>query len=159
MNQLPRDTVDAIVDEFVKLNGRRVQSYYHLGFRDVLFGRPPATSLPASNADRLRWYFSGYIVGLERHRHADRILELFDDNAIVKGLGDTGLGPSKQAAPFVFNALVAAERHAEAAEFVGDQAALRSEDLDERMLEAATALLRRSPLLKRSHCWTSSEAL
>lgn len=57
--------LDAAVKEFVRLNGRRHQSYFHAGFRDAIFDRPPAP-LPADNDARRRWYWTGMTMGWAR---------------------------------------------------------------------------------------------
>ena len=51
---LNEDQLDDVVDELVTLNGRRHQSYFHAGFRNVLFDKPVAEELPAENPSRLR---------------------------------------------------------------------------------------------------------
>src|ERR1043166_1540665 len=113
-NAATEEQVDAVVNEFVLLNGLRHQSFHHSGFRDALFGREVAAALPAENRNRWRWYFAGFIKGLARRSLPGRIVELYDRFAVVRGLGDTGLGPSAVAGPHVFDALCQARRHAEA---------------------------------------------
>lgn len=140
---LSHEQVDALLTEFVSLNGRRHQSFFHLGFRDVLFGRSVPQSLPAANRERWRWYFAGYLTGLRRLDGFDRIVGLFETNSIVTGLGDTGSGPSGKAAYHVFEALCHTGRYAEATNFVAVEAIYESEELAAQVLKVGTELLRR----------------
>ncbi len=108
-NSLSREQVDALLAEFITLNGRRHQSFYHLGYRDVLFGRPVAENLPVANLQRWRWYFAGYLAGLRRLEEFNQVVALYDASEIVTGLGDSGTGPSGAAAHHVFEALCHAD--------------------------------------------------
>ena len=66
VRSLDEDEVDDALEEFVNLNGRRQHSYFHLGLRDVLFGRSLGDALSDSNRDRKRWYWAGAIQGWAR---------------------------------------------------------------------------------------------
>jgi hypothetical protein len=142
-NSLSEEQIDVLLAEFAVLNGRRHQSFFLLGFRDVLFGRAVANQLAAANRERWRWYFAGYVVGLRRLEAFDRILELFDAHETAAGLGDTGMGPSGVAAHHVFDALCRAGRYSQATAFATVDAVYESRDLEGRLLAVGTDLLRR----------------
>ena len=140
---LTPEGVDALVEELVRLNGRRHQSFYHVGFRDALFEHPPAGHLPAENEARRLWYSAGYVTGLRRRGRDSEIVRLYDTYPSVRHLGRRGLGAYGAGGPHVFTALCQAGRFAEAAAFVSATAVEESERFEEALLEQATALLRR----------------
>ena len=76
-----------MVDELVTLNGRRHQSYFHAGFRDVLFDKPVADELRAENQSRLRWYWTGAVQGWARRKRWDCIVREHANNPVVRDLG------------------------------------------------------------------------
>ena len=135
--------IDAVVDEFVRLNGLRHQSFHHAGFRDAIYGREPAKSLPAENRHRWRWYYAGFIAGLARRNRVADIERLYDRFAVVQTLGDTGLGPSRIGGPLVYGALCDARRYEEASRFVSIQAIYNDPVVAEKLLQQGTDLLRR----------------
>ena len=114
----------AAVDEFVNLNGRRHQSYHHVGFRDAIFNRPPA-ELPADNASRRRWYWTGTILGWARTEGWDLIVQALDQNETVRDLGDGIDEASRSAGLQVAKALWKTDRTAELATFVHKRLARR----------------------------------
>ncbi len=141
--------VEDMVHELVQLNGRRHQSFYHLGFLDVMQDRPLARSLPAENDARRLWYLSGYLAGLARRGRDGDILALFDAEPAVRQLGRRGLG-AYQSGPHVFTALCRNQRYAEAARFVTPEAVFESNLFAGVLFQEATALLRREqPTLAR----------
>jgi tetratricopeptide (TPR) repeat protein len=140
---LNEEELDDLLREVVELNGRRHRSYFHLGLRDVLFGRGPAADLPAENEDRRRWYWAGVVQGLARLDRWTAIVELYDREPVVRGLGDTGRGPSNAAAFHVARALCKADRHAEAAGFVSLDTLVHDPKLVALLLDEATRLLRK----------------
>ena len=145
VGSLEEDEVDDAVDEFVNLNGRRQHSYFHLGFRDVLFDRPPSQRLPASNKNRERWYWAGAILGWARVESWAKIVAAYDDNQVVQGLGDGTDFATDEAARHVVNALKQEGRPAELVNFVQVKALLSSPvsspRLFQEMLSIGTELL------------------
>ena len=137
-------------DEFVRMNGRRQQSYFHAGFRDALFDLPHPTALPAQNEKRARWYWSGAIHGWARSELWDRITDVYDSNSIVRQLGDGADGASRGAGICIAEALWKTGRAAELHVFVG-LALARRPNVHELLLEAGTESLRlRNPGVARS---------
>lgn len=145
VGSLEEDEVDDAVDEFVNLNGRRQHSYFHLGFRDILFDRPPSQRLPASNKNRERWYWAGAILGWARVESWAKIVAAYDDNQVVQGLGDGTDFATDEAARHVVNALKQEGRPAEVVNFVQINALLSSPAssprLFQKMLSIGTELL------------------
>ncbi|MEX2374144.1 MAG: hypothetical protein WD942_00980 [Dehalococcoidia bacterium] len=115
---LEADEVVDVVEELIELNSARHRSFFELGFADVLLGRDPRRDLPARNASRAAWYWSGYVNGLAREGRNKDIVETFDCEPDVVRLGVSGRGPSSTALPLVFRALCDAGRHGEAASFL-----------------------------------------
>ena len=72
-----RELISA-VDEFISLNERRQQSYFHAGFRDALFDRPFDADMQTETERRARWYWAGAIVGLARSKSWDRMVEAYE---------------------------------------------------------------------------------
>ena len=89
VGSLDEDEVNDAVDEFASLNGRRQHSYFHLGFRDVLFDGGPRPKLPATNRKRARWYWAGAILGWAREfaNHGGTRWPSADSCALVLGRG------------------------------------------------------------------------
>ena len=90
---LTTDELSEAVDEFVKLNGRRHQSYFHPGFRNALLDRPFDSAPTPQNEGQARWYWAGVVQGLARSKSWQRIVELYDAADTVRTLGD-GLDPA-----------------------------------------------------------------
>lgn len=144
---LTPESIDSVVDELQQLNGRRRQTFYLAGLRDVLFDRPVATALQAENRDRWRWYYAGYISGLERRGRQAEIVQLYDAQEHVRQLGDSGNGPSAHAAPLIAEALWRAARPADVLNFVSRDAAYNQPSpLAFRLLDYGTQLLRREEI-------------
>lgn len=115
---LSEDQLEDAIEELVALNSSRHRSFFHLGFMDAELGREARGELPAQNADRLRWYWAGYVTGLARkERHGD-IVSLYDDHGPVRELGKGDSGSSHVAARLVFEALCRSDRSGEAARFL-----------------------------------------
>ncbi len=138
---LDADELDDVVDELVKLNGRRHQSYFHAGFRDVLFDRPVAGELPAENQSRLRWYWTGAVQGWARRGRWNRIVREHAENPVVKELGSGRDAASVAAVGHVVEALRREGRTAEIARFVRVPALVGQPRLFKLLLDAATELL------------------
>ena len=133
--------LDEVVKELVTLNGRRHQSYFHAGFRDVLFDRPVADELRAENESRLRWYWTGAVQGWARRGRWDRIVREHAANPVVRGLGSGTDAASAAAVRHVVEALRREGRTPEIARFVKVPAAVGQPELFGRLLDAATELL------------------
>lgn len=142
VGSLNEDEVDDAVDEFVKLNGRRQHSYFHLGFRDVLFDGSPREQVPAENPKRARWYWAGAVLGWARSESWSQIVEAYDDQPAVRDLGDGADFATEQAARHVVLALWRCDRSSEVASFIRVRALLRSPVLFMEMLDIGTKLLR-----------------
>ena len=64
--------LNGAVEEFITLNERRHQSYFHAGFRDALLDRPFDAETRADTERRAHWYWIGAIQGLaKRSRGAE----------------------------------------------------------------------------------------
>ena len=138
---LSADELDDVVDELVILNGRRHQSYFHSGFRDVLFDKPVAEELPASNQPRLRWYWTGAVQGWARRERWDRIVREHATNPVVRELGSGSSAASVAAVQHIVEALHREGRTPEIAQFVKVRALLGQPPLFKLLLDAATELL------------------
>ena len=140
---LNEDQINDAIDEFVKLNGRRQHSYFHLGFRDVLFDGSPRDQVPAKNPKRERWYWAGAVLGWARSGSWPDIAEAYDHHAALRSLGDGVDFATEQAAHHVAQALSLCDRASEIASFARVRGLLRSPVLFWEMLDTGTALLRR----------------
>ena len=138
---LSEDQLDEVVDELVTLNGRRHQSYFHAGFRDVLFDKPVAEELRAENQSRLRWYWTGAVRGWARRERWDCIVREHARNPVVRGLGSGAGAASAAAVRHIVEALRREGRTAEIAQFVKVPALVRQPHLFGQLLDAATELL------------------
>lgn len=143
VGSLSTDEIDDAVDEFVNLNGRRQHSYFHLGFRDVLFSGAPRREIPATNRKRARWYWAGAILAWARSSSWSEVAAAFDDHAEVRTLGDGTDFATEEAARQVVHALRHCERSGEIAGFVRVRGILKSPALFREMLDVGTELLRR----------------
>ncbi len=137
---LRTEQTDEIVDELAALNADRPQSSFHKGFADAVFGRSPARRI---GAEANRWYWAGVVRGKAYLSDYKGIILYYDENPIVRSLGDGKDTASDETAIHVVQALRKAERHAETADFV-DVAALGDPggELFEELLEIGTELLR-----------------
>ena len=140
---LTEDELDDLVDELVTLNSSRHQSYFHAGYRDVLFDKPLAEELPAENQSRLRWYWTGAVQGLARREHWNRIVGVHTTNPVVRGLGSGSNRASVAAVSHIVEALRREGHTAEIARFVKVRALVGQPSLFRLLLEASTELLRK----------------
>ena len=134
--------LDAAVKEFVRLNGRRHQSYFHAGFRDAIFDRPPAP-LPADNDVRRRWYWTGMILGWARTESWRQIERAYDESQTVRALGDGADRASRSAGAQIVTALKSCGREAELPRFVSETLARRPR-VHQLLLEAGTKVLQKA---------------
>ena len=86
---LDEDQLDDVVDELVKLNASRHQSYFHAGYP----GRALRQSRSARNCrqrikSRLRWYWTGAVQGWARRERWDCIVREHATNPVIKELGN-----------------------------------------------------------------------
>jgi len=135
------NALDRVLDEVVRLQPRRHPSYFHLGFRDALRTRPCAETIIAANEERWRWYLAGYVVGLARQQRDDLLLAAYDSDERIRTLGN-GSPPTDYCVAVVAKVLAAANRHAEAAQFVAPRAIVSTRGLASELLAQATELLR-----------------
>ena len=138
---LSADQLDDVVDELVSLNGRRHQSYFHAGFRDVLFDKPVGEVLPAANQSRLRWYWTGAVQGWARRERWDRIVREYATNPVISELGSGSTEASVAAVRHIAEALRQEGQTTEIAQLVKVPALVRQQGLFKLLLDAATELL------------------
>lgn len=138
---LQAEQTDEIVNELAALNSDRPQSYFSRGFADSVFGRSPNYS---AGPEAIRWYWAGVIRGRVYLSDFAGIVRHYDDEPIVRSLGDGTDAASDEAVEHVVQALRDADRHTETADFV-KTAALRDPEskLFEVLLDTGTDLLRR----------------
>jgi len=144
------ERVDAIIDELIRLNATRHQTFYLRGFHDAVRRRPDRRVLPAQNPPRWRWYMAGYVAGLARLGDTEAINQLWDRRPEVRTLGDTGRGPSQYGIVHVVRALQAHERFADAVAFASAAAVARDRTLADIILDIGTALQRQQRLADAS---------
>lgn len=132
--------LNAAVNEFVRLNGRRHQSHFHAGFRDATFNCTMA-DLPAADTNQRRWYWSGAILGWARNAAWCQIVQALNENQTVRDLGDGADRASHGAGLEIAKALRNAERSAELPVFVSEELA-RQPDVHRLLIEAGTEALR-----------------
>ena len=138
---LSEDELDDVVDELVTLNAQRHESYFHAGFRDVLFDKSVGEELPASNPSRLRWYWTGAVQGWARRERWDCIVREHATNPVIKELGNGSTEASVAAVRHVAEALRQEGQTTEIAQLVKVPALVRQPALFKLLLDAATELL------------------
>lgn len=138
---LNEDQLDDVVDELVKLNASRHQSYFHAGFRDVLFDKPVGEKLPATNKSRLRWYWTGAVQGWARRERWDCIVREHATNPVITELGSGATEASVAAVRHIAEALRQQGQTTEIARFVKVRALVGQPMLFKLLLDAATELL------------------
>lgn len=144
------ERVDAIIDELIRLNATRHQTFYLRGFHDAVRRRAERGVLPAQNTSRWRWYMAGYVAGQARLDDPDAIVQLWERRPEVRTLGDTGRGPSQYGGLHVVRALLSRERYADAVAFASPDAVARNRALAEIILEIGTKLQRAQRLAEAS---------
>ena len=138
---LNEDQLDDVVDELVKLNASRHQSYFHAGFRDVLFDKPVGEKLPATNKSRLRWYWTGAVQGWARRERWDCIVREHATNPVITELCSGATEASVAAVRHIAEALRQQGQTTEIARFVKVRALVGQPVLFKLLLDAATELL------------------
>ena len=140
VGSLRAEQTDEIVNELTALNSDRPQSFFNRGFADSVLERSPTCS---GGPEANRWYWAGVIRGRSYLSDSAGIARHFDDEPIVRSLGDGTDAASDKAALHIVQALRKAGRHTETAEFV-KTAALRDPDgeLFGELLDTGTDLLR-----------------
>ncbi len=133
-----------MLGELEQLNGRRHQTFFHLGFRDALFDAQPRRQLPADNDSRRRWYASGYVSALARTDDYPAIARLYNEFTPVPQIAAAADGAAGAAAWIVFRALCEASRFAEAGALLKIDVVALSPPLRQALLATATTLLRAS---------------
>lgn len=138
---LNEDQLDDVVDELVKLNASRHQSYFHAGFRDVLFDKPVGEELPAANQSRLHWYWTGAVQGWARRERWDRIVREYATNPVIGELGSGSTEASVAAVRHIAEALRQEGQTTAIAQLVKVPALVQQPRLFKLLLDAATELL------------------
>jgi len=148
---LSEDELDALIEEFVRLNGTRHESYFHAGYRDALFARSADASLSVKHPARLEWYWTGAVKAWAVREHWDRIVREYDDNPFVREL----MTGSSQASAFavlpIAKALHGTGRAAEIGRSLTDHALILEPRLFDPLLSAATDLLREGDAAHARH--------
>ena len=142
LGALNESEIDAAVAEFITLNGTRHESYFHPGYRDVLFGRDVGLSLRTEHPARLRWYWAGAVAAWAMRERWGRIAAQYDDNPVVRELATGSSAASAAALLPIVKALSRVGRSAEIGRSASDDALLRQPRLFPELLAAATDLLR-----------------
>ena len=138
------------VDEFISLNERRQQSYFHAGFRDAVFDLSFDADMQVETETRARWYWAGAIVGLARSKSWDRMVEAYESTDIVHALGDGRGKASLMAGELMAKALWRTGRSSDLHEFVSVHLA-RNPLVFQLLLDAGTESLRsRAPGVART---------
>jgi len=139
---LKEPEIDDAINEFITLNGTRHESYFHPGYRDVLFERDMGRSLRTEHPARLRWYWAGAVAAWAMREQWGRIASQYDDNPVVRDLATGGSDASAAAVLPIVTALGRVGRSAEIGRSLSDDALLRQPRLFPELLAAATDLLR-----------------
>lgn len=149
-----------LVAELVKVNGQRHQSWYTAGLYRSLFDDTDNDPGPNVAPPARQWFLAGRIVGLVRRNCSHEVVELFDADPACRVLGETGTGPSNEAAPHLFTALWEAGRYADAIGFLTPNAIAHSMRIGSRVYDAGLELLsQRQPAEARAALDLVREAL
>ncbi len=130
------------VDELIKLNGQRPQSYFHAGFMEGLHSDQVSDGIPVEDPARLRWFWAGVIHGWARRQRWPCIVKEYQSNQVIQALGDGLDSASQEVVRSVVKALVKQRHSSETANFVSVNALLRVPELHQDLLDIATSLLR-----------------
>ncbi len=148
---LSENEIDAVIEEFVRLNGTRHESCFHAGYRDGLFDRSADDSLSVKHPARLQWYWTGAVKAWAARERWDRIVREYDDNPFVRELV-TGSSPASAFAVLaIVNALHGVGRTAEIGRSLTDRALILEPRLFDPLLSAATDLLREGDATHARH--------
>ncbi len=144
---LPEDQIRDLVEEFVALNPKRLASYFHRGFLEVLAGREPTFDWPEANPERRAWYLCGALAALSRRSDRTAVVRLAEarpEETRALGSGEGAVGSAAAfAAPLLFEAFLEVKGPAAAAESVQPPAVAQAGlPFFRRVLEASGALLR-----------------
>lgn len=148
---LSENEIDAMIEEFVGLNGTRHESYFHAGYRDVLFGRSADDSLSIKHPACLQWYWTGAVKAWAARERWDRIVREYDDNPFVRELATGSSQGSAFAVLPIVKALRGAGRTAEIGRSLTDRALISEPRLFDPLLSAATDLLREGDAAHAHH--------
>lgn len=143
--------IDDAVREFITLNGTRHESYFHPGYRDVLFDREMGRSLRAKHPARLRWYWAGAVAAWAMRERWGRIASQYDDNPVVRELATGSSAASAAAVLPIVKALSRVGRSAEIGRSLCDDALLREPRLFPELLAVATDLLQEGDAAHARH--------
>ncbi len=136
---LQEDQVHDVVDEFISLNAARPHTYFHSGFRDAMFDLPLGKGIVS---DGSRWYWAGVIQGWAHFQSHSRIVEEYDNNPVLRSLGDGADSATDEAVLHVTRALSINGRQGEVSDFIRLEALRRpGSELFQDMLEIGTWLL------------------
>lgn len=145
------DQLDDLLEEVLELNSSRHRTYFHAGLRDAVLGDGPRAELPASNATRRRWYWTGFVQGLARRGRWQEIVEFYDREPTVRELGSprhgtvaasSAIATARAAAPHVVEALCRHGRAGEAAGFIDVSVAISAPGTFRLLESEAEKLLR-----------------
>ena len=148
---LSENEIDAVIEEFVRLNGTRHESYFHAGYRDALFGRSADDALSVEHPARLEWYWTGAVKAWAARERWDLIVREYDDNPFVRELVTGSSKASAFAVLPIAKALHGTGRTTEIGRSLTDRALILEPRLFDPLLSAATDLLREGDAAHARH--------
>jgi hypothetical protein len=137
-----QDDLEAMVQEYIALNGAYHRSFFHRGFLDSLTDGSYRKTLEAENESRRGWYQAGWATGLARHNRQAEIA------AMVPRLRKPPLTPGDLSPwgvhlqPLIGHALCETGRPSEALPYLSIPLLLRKPHLFRKLLKIGTDLLR-----------------
>ncbi len=133
---------DDAVDEFVKLNGSRPQSWFHMGYGDALFNRSVDEREPVDDRAARLWYWAGVVRGWARNENWTRIVGAYDEQSFVRELAAGSRRASAAAVSQIVDAMHRQGRTADIGDVVKADVIVEQPRLFALLLECATSLLR-----------------
>ena len=138
----PPEDLEDLVNEYIALNGRNHQSFFHRGFLDALTDLPYREALEAENETRRGWYQAGWATGLGRQNRQAEIATL-PPKLRKSQLAPDSLQPwNRYLYPLLFDALCATGRPTEGLQYLQIPILVQRPDLLHKLLEVGTTLLR-----------------
>ncbi|MBN1774782.1 MAG: hypothetical protein JXB32_26220 [Deltaproteobacteria bacterium] len=137
-----------IVAGVIRLDPRRMTSYFHVGFAEVLLGLEPSeVMVPPLNEARDRWYAFGKLVALSREHRDDEAAALASAEVALRMARDPQIAPD--AIPLAVEALLRADAPVQGVELAW--AWIRPDRPDEVQFfrEAVRGALDRLPMFRR----------
>ncbi len=135
--------VSAAIADLLRANDHRHQSWYVAGLYHALLGLGDPRLKPQDTVavDAQRWYMAGRVAGLVHKGLYSDVVHLHSGDEICSKLGDSGKGPSEEAAPGIVSALWDCGKESDAIAFLSANAVAASESIRQRLTDMATKLL------------------